>query len=213
MHFRWYRLNFDVTNFGKKFFCHYWTSKANIMQLRAPLKRGEVCGGGRDRNKHENEDIEILFNFKQYLSALLTGDVRIVKFIRACLSSRLTLGFNCSALFRPHTTPTWVQQRVIFIFEDALVASFDHIPHWHIWPAKPSQVKKTAGHPLFIREIIFSQSGEAVWGKMWRTSEENVGHPGITQKIIFDAVRYVVEQHGMVLYGHPRKSSLTWYSM
>ena len=163
--------------------------------------------------RHENEDIGHFIQCQAIFVCPSNGRCQDCKVYQSLFVFTVDVGIQ---LFCPisatYHTKILVQQRVIFIFEDALVASFDHIPHWHIWPAKPSQVKKTAGHPLFIREIIFSQS-EAVWGKMWRTSEENVGHPGITQKIIFDAVRYVVEQHCMVLYGHTRKSSLTWYSM
>ena len=194
----------------KKNLFHYWTSKANTMQLRAPLKRGEVCGGGRDRNKHENEDIEILFNFKQYLSALLTGDVRIVKFIRACLSSRLTLGFNCSALFRPHTIPTFWSNRGLFSWGCTCGLFWPHTTLAHLTSQAKSSEENCRSSLVYQRDnflpIWWGCLGENVedqWGKCWSSRHHPENHLwrgtvccgtawyGIvwsSQKIIFDVV-------------------------
>ena len=152
--------------------------------------------------------LDILFNVKQYLSALLTGDVRIVKFIRACLSSRLTLGFNCSALFRPHTTPTFWSNRGLFSFL-----------RMHLWPllttlahltsqAKSSE-ENCRSSLVYHRDNflpIWGCLGENVedqWGKCWSSRHHPENHLwrgtvccgtalyGIVwsyQKIIFDVV-------------------------
>ena len=64
----------------------------------------------------------------------------------------------------------WSNQWVIFSFGlwyvgDGLVAYFDHIPHPQICPVQSSQVKKTAGHPLFIKEIILSSPHQRLLGE------------------------------------------------
>ena len=98
---------------------------------------------------------EFILYVKQNLTIfLLTGDVRIVKFIRACLSlrfrSKVEVADVARGPFRPHTTPTLVLLSQLFSFldlGDVVVGYFDHIPN--------SQLKwrKLRCHPLVYRKI------------------------------------------------------------
>ena len=128
---------------------------------------------------------EFILYVKQKLTFfLLTGDVRIVKFIRACLSlrfrSKVEVADVARGPFRPHTTPTLVLLSQLFSFldlGDVVVGYFDHIPN--------SQLKwrKLRCHPLVYRKIC---PNLLLPRSMLRIIvEKDVGHP-FAQKIIFD---------------------------
>ena len=129
---------------------------------------------------------EFILYVKQNLTiSLLTGDVRIVKFIRACLSlrfrSKVEVADVARGPFRPHTTtPTLVLLSQLFSFldlGDVVVGYFDHIPN--------SQLKwrKLRCHPLVYRKICPNLLLPRSMLRIIR--EKDVGHP-FARKIIFD---------------------------
>ena len=144
------------------------------------------------------EILNILFNVKQYLSALLllTGDVTIVKFIRACLSLQLTFGIQlfCPILATYHSNigPT-----------SGLFSALDFdMLEMDLWPilttyhthksVRFSQVKwrKLQVIPCLSKRSFCLLPIRGCWGKMW-TSKGKL----------------------LVIQASPRKSSFTQYGM
>ena len=119
--------------------------------------------------------LTIVFDVTEYLSALLllTGDVKIVKFIRACLSLQLTFGIQlfCPKLSTYHTNigPT----SGLFLFSDF------HVLEMELWPilttyhtnktVRFSQVKwrKVQVMPCLSKRSFCLRPIWGCWGEMW----------------------------------------------